>query len=123
MVVLQDTPVGYWRLGESSPADPATDLSGSGHNGSYIGPVMVGQPGALIGDPDTGVQFASDQANYVLFGDIFDFDGHAPFSIEAWVNPARQGISQHLFTKEDRGFGVKGWALVINNDGTPRLER
>src|SRR5438874_13602683 len=55
-VVLADTPLGYWRLGESDASQPAKDASGNGYDGTYNGGVTVGQPGAINGDADTAVR-------------------------------------------------------------------
>src|SRR5438128_6400185 len=56
-VILADNPLGYWRLGESDPSQPAKDASGNGNDGTYNLGVTVGQPGAISRDSDTAVQF------------------------------------------------------------------
>ena len=48
-VIGSDAPAGYWRLGEAS-GTTLTDSSGHANNGTYLGGVTLGQPGALVGD-------------------------------------------------------------------------
>jgi len=48
--VLADTPLAYWRLGETT-GTVAHDETGNGHDGTYIGGYTLGQTGALTGDP------------------------------------------------------------------------
>ena len=70
------SPLGYWRLGESS-GTTATDRAGS-YNGTYAGGVTLDQTGALSGDSDTAIYFdGSDDvltmgpsADLVLTGDL-----------------------------------------------------
>src|SRR5687767_7829365 len=78
--VLADSPLGYWRLGES--AGPlASDSSGNGLNGTYSGPGL-GAPGAIDGDSDTAATFDGD--DYV---NLPTYAGLEPalVSAEAWV--------------------------------------
>ncbi|HXF56088.1 MAG TPA: PQQ-dependent sugar dehydrogenase, partial [Actinomycetota bacterium] len=44
--VLSDAPLGYWRLGEAS-GTTASDASGGGHDGTYLGGATLGAPGLL----------------------------------------------------------------------------
>ena len=49
--VMQDGPVGYWRLNEPANAGTAVDSSNNGNNGSYLGAgVSTGRPGLCDGD-------------------------------------------------------------------------
>ena len=50
----------YWRLGEAD-GDTALDSSGYGQEGTYVGSVVHGVPGALDRVSDTAVQFESGQ--------------------------------------------------------------
>lgn len=52
--VLADTPLRYYRLGESS-GTLAADISGNGQNGTYSTPFTLAQTGLLTGDPATSV--------------------------------------------------------------------
>src|SRR5207249_3816926 len=57
-VVLADAPAAYWRLDETSPAQPAHDEAG-GHDAAYqnFTAADLGQPGALSNDTSTSAHF------------------------------------------------------------------
>jgi Concanavalin A-like lectin/glucanases superfamily len=95
-VILSDTPIGYWRLGESGTDTIAVDSSGNlptTHNGVYSRGVVSGQPGAIKGDPTTSAQF--DYATawidvLVTASGDWPFDLVNNFTLEAWVINAGQ---------------------------------
>ncbi|MGH3132546.1 MAG: LamG-like jellyroll fold domain-containing protein, partial [Gaiellaceae bacterium] len=90
--VLADSPAGYWRLGEAS-GTTAADGSGNGHAGTYIATPALGQPGALVDDANTSV----------------DFDGtseHVAIPYSAALNPS--------------SFTVEAWAYVTGGQGRYR---
>src|SRR6266851_2705427 len=71
-VVLAKGPVGYWRLGEAA-GPVATDASGAGYDGSYLGNPTFGQPGAIAGDLDTAVGLSGPESrDYVEIPDPTD---------------------------------------------------
>jgi trimeric autotransporter adhesin len=76
--VLADSPVAYWRLGESSTSDAMADEMGV-HNGTYSGGTL-GVTGAITGDSDTaytpGASGYGSSAHASALGLSF------PFSIE-----------------------------------------
>ncbi|MCJ7693425.1 MAG: PEP-CTERM sorting domain-containing protein [Sedimentisphaerales bacterium] len=79
------SPIGYWRLGESSGIT-ATDRAG-GYNGTYGGGVTLGTTGALSGDSDTAVSF--DGNNDILdAGPSVDLLLTADLSVSFWFNAA-----------------------------------
>lgn len=89
-VVLAKGPVGYWRLGELT-GTTASDSSGNGYDGTYLGNPTLGGPGAINNDPDTAVTL-NGGGDYV---EIQDQSG-APFSqptstvgltVEVWMRP------------------------------------
>lgn len=84
--VLADGPAGYWRFGETA-GTVARDTSGNGKHGTYYGNATVNQPGALGTDGDRAAGFDGSD-DYVSPGDVLDFTGTAPFTVEAWVFPA-----------------------------------
>jgi hypothetical protein len=61
--VLEDQPVGYWRLGEQPGTAQAQDSSGNGYHGTYrtrtppSWPPQLGMAGAIAGDSDTAARF------------------------------------------------------------------
>ena len=52
-------------------------------------------------------------------GDIFDFTGQAPFTIEAWVRPQADDLDGVVVAKSDytEEDGYMGWLLVIHVSG------
>ncbi len=81
--VLQDSPIGYWRLGESPGAAAAVDSTGA-HPGTYAGSPSLGAPGLLTGDADTAAAFVG--AGSVGVPDAPGLNP-AELSVEAWVSP------------------------------------
>src|SRR5207245_2849368 len=54
--VLNDNPLGYWRLGEPG-GTTLVDATSNHLDGSYSGTPTLGVTGALTGDPDTAASF------------------------------------------------------------------
>lgn len=111
--VLADHPLAYWHLAETNGAT-AFDLVG-GHNGTYVGGVTPGQPGAPLAGFIT--------PNYApLFDGISGYVDipNGPFNITnaittvAWVNvPAVPHFSGII------GHGDSSWRMSINESGQP----
>jgi hypothetical protein len=97
--ILSDMPAVYYRLGEAS-GSTAFDTSANHRNGSYLGGVSLGQPGALVGDPNTSVTFNGStgivDTNYK--------QGDLSFTFEAWINPT--------------AAIAKEWAIAGRGSGT-----
>jgi hypothetical protein len=55
--VLADSPVGYWRFGETLGSTVAVDETGQGSDGAYLQAVTLGVPGALATDANTAARF------------------------------------------------------------------
>lgn len=77
------SPLGYWRLGESS-GGTATDRAGS-YNGAYSGGVSLGEPGALSGDSDTAVDFDGFD-DVIEIGPSADLLLTGNLSVSLWFN-------------------------------------
>jgi chitodextrinase len=78
--VLADTPMLYWRLGDTS-GTTALDCAG-GRNGIYRTGITLNQTGALVGDGDKAVQANGNSDGYVVSSDVFS--NPQVFSIEFW---------------------------------------
>jgi hypothetical protein len=91
-VVLAKGPVGYWRLGELA-GPMAADASGNGYDGTYNGNPTFGQPGAIVGDPDTAVGLnGPDSRDYIDIPDPVSEAFSQPTSglgltLEVWMRP------------------------------------
>lgn len=79
-VVLQDGPVAFWPLDETS-GTVANDLSGNGYNGTYTGGFTLGLAGIPAGG--TGAKF-NGTTGYVVAPLVTT--AVASFTLEAWVN-------------------------------------
>lgn len=80
--VLADSPVGYWRLGDSSGAT-AVDSSGNSHDGTYTNGPTLAQAGALVGDADTSVSFDGSD-DYVALSNPVALRLTSAWTLEAW---------------------------------------
>ncbi len=80
--IRQDTPVAYWRLGEST-GDVAADEIGN-NDGAYLNGVTLGRPGAPVDDPDTAAGFTTANQTKV---DVpwSDALNPATFTVECWA--------------------------------------
>lgn len=111
-VVLADSPSAYWKLGEQS-GTTAADSSGNSNTGTYVGAIVLAQPGALVGNTDDAVRIAN-AAHYVDIGDKFDFAGTGSFSVEVWYKPDGStpvGFPRILSKEVTDGSGRQGWTL------------
>lgn len=106
-VVLADSPVAYWQLGEPAGSTTANDQQGT-YAGSYF-EVDLGAP-ALVAcsDGDAAATMMTSAAG-VTFGDVLSFDGQTPFTVEAWVLPDA-ACDGHAVSKMD---GTDGWTLRV----------
>jgi hypothetical protein len=82
--VLADSPVAYWRFGETFGASSAADANGSGNAGTYTNAPTLGATGGLVGDPDTAVRF-DGVGSFVDVPDAASLKPGSAFSLEAWV--------------------------------------
>jgi Concanavalin A-like lectin/glucanases superfamily len=113
--VLNDSPRGYWRLGESS-GTTAADQTGT-NPGTYQFGVVLGAPGALFGDANTAGRFdgtddkvsMADPANGSL-----DF-GTGDFTVEAWAKTTVNG-EQAVVSKRATTAGTPFWQFTVTND-------
>jgi Concanavalin A-like lectin/glucanases superfamily/Immunoglobulin domain len=85
--VLQDNPVGYWRLGENS-GPTVTNLGSLGPAGDGVASdtVAFGFPGAITGDANTAAGF--DGASSKIEAPYSDQLNPTNFTFEVWANVA-----------------------------------
>lgn len=82
-VILADSPLAYYRLGELL-GTTADDFSGHAYHGSLHGGITLGATGLLAGDSDTAMTF-NGSSGYISLPTTFEPTGANPWSIEAWV--------------------------------------
>lgn len=105
----------YWRLNEAPGATAASDAMGVA-NGTYVNGVGQGALGGLPSQTDAGATFDGVD-DRVQMGDVYDFAGRVPFSVEAWVR--RTSVNETAWRKivaKDTGTGAReGWGLAITS--------
>ena len=94
-VVLADSPLAYWKLGEPAGSTVATDATGR-YPGAYHGAVTFAQPGAILSQPGDLCVLLDSTATTPgwvgvsgMFAAISQFPVRAPFSLEAWLKPTK----------------------------------
>lgn len=139
--VLTDSPLLYWRLGESA-GPTAADASGNGRTGTYGSTVTPGAASLLTGDADTSATFAPGAAanNNVLstynpfanttqrtFTGWLTWDGAGTLPFGVWSgggsNPPFMQIETSggdvTFDSQDgAGAGRVTWAAAMPSAGT-----
>jgi glucose/arabinose dehydrogenase len=117
--VLADSPLAYWRLGESS-GSTAADASGNGRAGSYLNSPTLGAPGALSGDSNSSVGFnGTSQYVQVPYNAALN---PARVSVESWVYPTGgSGAFRSVLTSRDysaSGPMARGYTLYAADNNT-----
>src|SRR6266702_4282424 len=78
--ILSDTPLAYWRFGETSGATQAVDTSGKGNTATYSGGITFGAPGAIANDTNTAISSAgTGKVASPAFSTVTNF------TIEGWT--------------------------------------
>ncbi|MEM7220843.1 MAG: cadherin domain-containing protein [Pseudomonadota bacterium] len=109
--ITGQSPLGYWRLGESS-GSAAVDLGSVGNNGTYVG-AALGAAGVVVEDGDTAASFdgtddhvvVSDQAAYQITNG----------TIQAWIKPDSVGGIQTFIAKDSSANGAGDFGFYLNN--------
>jgi glucose/arabinose dehydrogenase len=115
--VLADSPLAYWRLGESS-GTTAADASGNGRTGSYLNTPTLGAGGALTSDSNTAVGFnGTDEYVTVPYAAALN---PAQVTVEAWAYPTGgQGTFRSVVTSRDYAPGnARGYILYASSANT-----
>jgi hypothetical protein len=97
--------VGCWRFGEAPGATAAVDASPYANNGTYLGGVVLGVPGAVAGDTAARFDGANDT---VRVPDSSSLDVGDSFSAEGWIKRSSTAKSYELMNK-----GANGLQLVV----------
>lgn len=112
--VLADKPVAYWPMGDESGSLVAKDIVG-GKNATLTGNATFGVPGVA----GTAISI-DDRSAYLEVGDVFDFPGKQPFTIEVWGLPTVDDTYTNIGAKRANG---SGWVLYFRNTGTVQFEQ
>lgn len=96
--VLADSPVVYWRLGESM-GSVAADMSGNGYDASYSGTMTLGEPG-LVAGADTAARNATSGAGLVVGPQMV---GASLTGVEMWFATDDVSVKRDLFRVYESG--------------------
>src|SRR5579864_2195660 len=109
-VVASDSPIGYWRLDESSGSTAADSSSGHANPLTYQGGFTLGaQPGAISGDPDPGVTLNGSTG--AVTATKATTTGTTNWSLEAWLNPST--LPQSGVVAYDGQIGSNGFGFAV----------
>ena len=120
-VVTSDSPLAYWRLGESSGTKADNAMGNSSYDGTYIG-VGLGFAGAINADPDTAGNFHAASFSRVripILGDLGVSMGSG-ITFECWIkNPGPTGVSaiQYIFLARNTSTGTLFGVQVNQSTG------
>ena len=108
-VILGDTPLGYWRLGESS-GSTAADSSGNSYNGTYVN-CTQGAP-SLINNNGGDLAVSGDgTSSQIIVGAVPAlYNLSRSFSFECWAKPASVSGYYGLWSA-----GYQGWCVRMNS--------
>jgi hypothetical protein len=105
-VVLADRPLGYWRFSDTD-VHRATDASGHGNHGEYVGFVSMKNAGICPNTSDRSVRFLGKQ--YGGYVQIKDFELPASFTVELWARssaPSWQNYGWLLSSRMPNGVVI-----------------
>jgi hypothetical protein len=107
--VLGDGPAGYWRHNEVTGTF-LTDSSPNHNNGTYIGGVSLGVPGALVSEPGSTAATYDGIDDQGRVPDSATMDVGNSFTAEAWIKRSSTTKTHELMNK-----GGSGIHLVVQS--------
>jgi hypothetical protein len=114
--ILADSPVGYWKLNETS-GTTAFDSSGNRNNGTMVGSFTYGQPAPVPGESSLGFNGSNTQIN--LPNGMLGSSAYDNLTTEAWCYD--NGIGTGTMAGTISGTS-NGWFDIELNDGQVRWE-
>lgn len=107
-LILADSPLAYWPLGDSGSS--IADATGNGHTGTVSGTVSEGVEG-----PFSGVNaIAFDGSGSIAVSDLTGFPTTSDYTLEAWIYTLVTG-SNGIVGYGD--FSTTGGSLALRTDG------
>lgn len=116
--VLADSPLAYWKLGESSPASAAADASGNGRNGAYVNTPTMGAGSLIVGDSVTSMNIASNTGQCMQVADAAWMDVNA-ITVECLfqLTGATDVTNGDAIVSRYTAGGGFNWAVLRNTSG------
>ncbi|MFJ7159803.1 LamG-like jellyroll fold domain-containing protein [Streptomyces sp. NPDC101118] len=118
--VRASAPVNYWRLGDTSGASAADEVSAGG-NGSYRDGVTLGSVGAFLDGDDGAVTLDGSQGVVTVPGE--SLAGATSLSAEMWFRTDKAGgalLGMQAGPVEGGNPGMYNPSLLIDSDGRLR---
>lgn len=109
-------PVSWWRLSE--PSGTFADEVG-GISGTASGTMSRGVTGLLSPADTDGAVDLDGSTGSIAFGDVYDFEATAAFTLCALVQPDTLTSLARVIAKD----GSTGWRLWVDSDGTVAAQR
>lgn len=122
--VAMDSPQAYWRLDDPAGSTTAKDVTGNGHDGTYMGGVTLGAAGAIANDADPAASF-DGATGWIDVKNAFTFAGKVPFSLEAWVKPSTLDSNYHSWMSKNDSSGPpsEGYLAFLDPTGPFSFQR
>ena len=113
--VLADSPVAWWRLGESALPTAGNEVAAS-PTGTYLGFAAgdLGRNGAIATDPDTAAHYDHSDNRVEISNSAVAGIGTGAFSIELWYKKNHTGRGDVFCLKNGGDLGV-----IIDSDNQP----
>jgi hypothetical protein len=110
--VLADSPLGYWRLGDTS-GTTMTDSSGNARNGTYVEPSLNANSLIVTDTANKAATFGVVGSTW-RYGRVTDaaWVDQSSFTVECWFKVTTLDSYQGLFTR-DGTPGNRGWNLYL----------
>lgn len=123
--VLADSPVGYWRLDDTS-GTAMVDTSGNGRDGTYVNAPTLGNASLLTSGGGSAVGFnGTDERATVAHDSVFNASVGGDLTVEMWVKltSASTETLQPLADKTNLSGANAQWQLYYDNRSTRRRLR
>ncbi len=110
--VMADSPIAYWRLGESS-GSTAEDATANNRDLTYVNTPTLGASGA-VADSDTAVGFVLASSEYAESTAFSGVVAAYPFTVEAWIKTTNNTDLMAVVSNARNASSNVFWAIDVN---------
>ena len=126
-MILADQPIAYWRVNDVAGATTArNEIASPINEATYQGTVGLGEPGAIIDDPDLSVRLDGDGGSDCLMvptSQSINFGSSSTFTLETWLKlKSSTGSDDRFLFGKINPSPQLGYALRIALNGMLELE-
>lgn len=119
-LVVDDAPLFYWRLGDSS-GTVAADASGNGRTGTYNGSPTLSAPSLLEGAQENTAVVFDGVNDYVSIADAAWMDGITTAGTwEVWLKTTASGALIYMIDRDNTTTG-SAWQFRLTSSGQVQL--